>query len=271
MLNNKGALNRVDEKGIPSNSPTLLYPYKKLTIITHGFSYDSRPFMTNNPYRSFFPTMLNGLGFFDDNPNRTALTFGWHSAPPLFYQYKRMYMAADHAGERLFRVLDQFRDITIDLVAHSLGTKVLSSLLRWCHGSRINVEKVLLLGGAEYSTIYRQLSILYKGTKFMNIASRSDKILDKLGEKFGPWLGDTNVIGHNGLGEQRENWVDIFMDYEPAQKKIHEYALIPDFGGKKHDEYYKEQNMKFYASWLNGSLPLPIKWDMPLPGLKEID
>lgn len=93
--------------------------------------------------------------------------------------------------------------------------------------------RVIVLGGSEYvveaQIMYRRLleyaesTPLHpgEGPQIYNVVNREDDVLDLLGEHFGPrTFGNTNVMGHNGLGlkmrqhrySKDSRWCDMQID-----------------------------------------------------------
>ncbi|MEO0480646.1 MAG: hypothetical protein AAF196_14295 [Planctomycetota bacterium] len=127
--------------------------------------------------------------------------------------------------------------------------------------------RIVILGGAEYvvdaQRAYRALRTCEEplgsesfedefsprflgrdeGPQFYNVCTRENDVLDLLGENFGPrTFGNTNVIGHDGLGgEGRLNsrWRDIFLDHRKTKEWLR----------TKRDITVLSENDAFWAVW----------------------
>ncbi|MEM6972176.1 MAG: hypothetical protein AAF577_05160 [Pseudomonadota bacterium] len=161
--------------------------------------------------------------------------------------YAKAYDNAESAAWQLTCILEVLATILkrpIDLFCHSLGSRVVIRALAMATsplpglaarhalppGQRVvrpvldHVDRVLLLAGAE-KVLEAQLMMGHlmswkkdgpSGARvpdFYNVVSRENDVLDKLGENFVPSTGGSKqVIGHNGLEQNRAGWVDIQLD-----------------------------------------------------------
>ena len=244
-----------------------------------------------------------GLGFNDpdDRGNEgLAVAFGWHSQPgfasSLLNHFQNFYARAyDNAGQTawvLVNLINVLADIVpnrpIDIICHSLGSRVvlrgISMLAKRdrdedgaptlsAEESKILLERigrVIILGGAEYvveaQLLCRRIESqkLDNGPHFYNVVSRENDVLDKLGENFGPrTFGNSQVIGHNGLGTKHKTkyWIDLQIDSDDIQDWMKEKRQLNVSGDRPwnvwdHWYYYTHRgNMEMYKKILRGTRP----------------
>ena len=92
------------------------------------------------------------------------------------------------------------------------------------------------------------------GPTFYNVGCRENDVLDWLGENFGPrTFGNTNVIGHNGLGlGEAPRWLDLQIDKPELRDWLRAYRKLDISGDQPgtvwdHWYYYTHRgNMEFY-------------------------
>lgn len=201
-----------------------------------------------------------GLGFSDPEDSGSqglAVALGWQSQPgfasSLLNHFQNFYARAyDNAGNTawvLVNLIKALADIApgkpIDIICHSLGSRVVLRGLAMVakqasdgDGGPIlspkvakeileRIGRVIILGGAEYlveaQLLCRRIEShnLGKGPHFYNVVSRENDVLDKLAENFGPrTFGNSQVIGHNGLGTKHklEYWIDLQIDSSELQE-----------------------------------------------------
>ena len=200
---------------------------------------------------------------------------------------------------------DAIGDRPIDLFVHSLGTRVVLRALAKAAkiaGGREpdapavsrdrlrnmfrHLDRIILIGGSEYvveaQIFYDRLLHLATtdnwtigdeppiGPTVYNIGSRENDVLDLLGENFGPrTFGNTQVIGHNGLGRDTragtgaQRWMDLQIDKGKLRdwlkkERISEngdagFDISGDRAGTIWDHWYYytyRGNMAFYRSLL---------------------
>lgn len=190
---------------------------------------------------------LTRLGFEDRDAgkNGLAVAFGWHSSPGFFgslfssgtNHYKRAYELAETSAWALALVLEllaqKLPGRRIHLFCHSLGSRlVVRSLYMLARplpklggaaplsAGLAAVDRVLILAGAELVLEAQLLLAAWRDAhgpdipaRFYNFASRENDVLDVLAENFGPSsAGSKQAIGHNGLEQIDDAWLDIRLD-----------------------------------------------------------
>lgn len=196
-------------------------------------------------------------------------------------------------------------DRKIDLFVHSLGTRVVIRALAKAAKIAVGLEpdasdvtqdrlrnmfrhldRIVLIGGSEYvveaQIFYQRLLLLAStdnwqigdeppiGPVVYNIGSRENDVLDLLGENFGPrTFGNTQVIGHNGLGRDArtgagaQRWLDLQIDKRKLRDWLSNvktdvsgsagFDVSGDREGNIWDHWYYytyRGNMTFYRSLL---------------------
>ena len=284
----------VEAAQLPDDQPVV--------VMVHGWNFDpgtkhiSKPWKAkaNNPHSRLFHFFRDqpletamkahstswplGLGVEPDDGGASglAIAFGWDSAPGWWDSltqhglnpYARAYrMVREIFGWQLAVLLEALSRVLparkIDIVAHSLGTAVVTrALAKIASGSRrlsapsqqtiAALGRVILLAGAEYvaeaqfmmrrlnwrhddgiANAERDAAIFPNIPEFYNVTSRENDVLDKLGENLGPTVnGSRQVIGHNGLEMLDPRWCDIPLDHPEVadwfQKDGREYAVSGD-------------------------------------------
>lgn len=215
--------------------------------------YVRNPDLERRHHSTSWPRRL-GFEEHDQGANGLAIGFGYNSSPgfasSLIKHGKNIYSRAyERAGKSAWVLVNILyflsmhlpRARKVDIFCHSLGSRVVLRAIALIADRLAKEEvwkklpereetlirvmemldRVIILGGAEYvfetqlmmSRIQHVESSI--GPKFYNFASRENDVLDRMGENFGPaGFGNTNVIGHNGLGPQRssDRWIDLQLD-----------------------------------------------------------
>jgi pimeloyl-ACP methyl ester carboxylesterase len=244
---------------------------KPITILVHGFQHDPRQADAQNPHLTIFKepsrttprSWAADLGYFEPGAD-VCLALGWFSKPVFNWFelvflgrnfYKVAYRWAEWAAKHLLDMLLTLPpDRPINLVCHSLGSRVVLRALhdvaeicgRRDSGPCPRVEKVIMLGAAEYQDEAHDIPDLWPNTSFYNIANRHDWILNDFAENFG--LKSDDVLGHNGLGFFAPNWVDVYLDKPEVERHLG-FALTP--GERPHENYYENIDlMRWYRQIL---------------------
>ena len=180
-------------------------------VLVHGFGYSLRS-KANSP-TPLFQTWAGYLPGFPVHP------FAWDSAAPPWghvraasrgywnsyaYAYRRLAVEASH---RLSGHIGDVGNCTI--LSHSLGSRVALLAL---HGlSWRNVQRVLILNGAEAVRFAVSTARARPGIEFHNVVVEDDAVLDLLAENFTPGRRRARAIGHCGIDEDLPNWHDISL------------------------------------------------------------
>ncbi len=239
-------------------------------FMVHGFLYNpterisGKPEDTDNPHGRNFH-FVDGdpsseirhhttswplhLGFEENDAGKhgMAIAYGWHSSPGLASSllkhgqnhYQRAYRYAEESATPLHHVIsavDQLleADIPIDIMCHSLGSRVVIRLLAKIaqHTPHLlkRIGKVIILGGAEYVFEAEVMlkSIYASGIpmpEIYNFITRENDVLDTLAENFGPkGFGNHSVIGHDGIDKRGIQPVDQWLDIQLDSKEVHIWA-----------------------------------------------
>lgn len=174
------------------------------TVCCHGFGYDATG---DGAANQAFAAMLG----------RPIEWLEWYSAPIGFWGWMRAVLAGhwnqyNYAyGDLSVRAAGLLGNLIgagpVDIVAHSLGSKLPFDLLKIA--PTIPISRILLLDAALLQRDAPQ--VLPIGVEVLNIVVRGDHVLEDLGavfngECFGPCLGQS------GLGRRMAGWTDLVLD-----------------------------------------------------------
>lgn len=247
-------------------------------IAVHGFMYDPKDVGGSNDPAPFFEVMGGICG-------REVVPFAWYSAPfglraarPLHstYQtarawltswakgkahpYRLAWSLAERAAADLV-VMIQNTPGPVDLVAHSLGTRVALAAL-WALPAG-KVRRAVFFNGAELERnakaklrAFDARSALHTA-EILNIAVQADDVLRLLGATLS---GDPDgpCIGRVGLDGAPPNWRDLFLDslaMRTCAKQRRRWILRGDAPGDflDHSESYSfPGNVDLVRAWLAG-------------------
>lgn len=227
-------------------------------IMVHGYNHDPRiaKYDPNRPGGNFdvWPKIF---------PERACLGLSWHSgimfrdgfrawANGHFTTYAWAY--SDLAVDAARRLHELARNLgPIDVVAHSLGTRV---VLLAAARSPTMFGRVVMLNGAE--TVQAALPLLRAavGVEFLNVAVREDDVLRRMGARFEPRFGRHGCIG-NGIGTPPDNVTQVILDDPLDPMRL----PFPDLRGDNPDSYgdhdyswKHEGNYELYRTFLRGEL-----------------
>lgn len=177
-------------------------------IFVHGFNYDSRTFGPDHPEYHTYPRWRAML------PDREHVPFKWFSHPSLFdawrhrrwNQYRRAWDLAEEARGLLVGTIMACRG-PVDIVCHSLGSRVTLLALRVLWQGPKNISKVLILNGAEYSHTGEAIANFCPGVKFYNIVVPEDDVLN-VAARGAPGF-QSRFLGSHGISSSPPNWQDI--------------------------------------------------------------
>ncbi len=231
-------------------------------IFVHGFKYDNRTFGPDHPEYHTYPRWREML------PDREVIPFKWFSNPSLTDAWKKGYWnhyryawaLAKCAGDRLVGVAMAPRG-PVDIVCHSLGSRVVMTALSQrstIPHALMNISKVLVLNGAEYSHTGRAVALACPGIKFYNIIVPEDDVLNDLA-RFAPGQHH-RFLGTHGGGEDLPNWQDLHIDDD--ESPTHAWAEareLPAPAGdnpcRRSDHWYSfenEDNWPLYRAVFSG-------------------
>lgn len=201
----------------------------RLVVLCHGYSFDPAdpddPTFDDDPYHGVYDPQAEG-NWIDIVGDSNAVCFAWNSAPGMAdaanacwtnpYEYA-VYDIAPRAARALAAVIDLLlgAGVTVDLFAHSLGTRTALKALPLLDKTKA-VRRAVLLGGAEYSvdalSATRTLS-----TDFFNFVTKGDAVLKWGASELGgalrpPRTVVSRVIGRDGM-QPAKNWIDLQLDH----------------------------------------------------------
>ena len=206
-----------------------LRPGAPVVVMVHGYRF-SPSVHRHSPHRhilSLDPSPDFGkavswprhLGFGRGEPSEgLAIAFGWEARGTLW----RAWAAAPCAGAGLAALVSLLRRLDpgrpVDLVAHSLGARVvLAALPRLSAG---DIGRAVLLAAAELQATAAAAmdSPAGRAAEVMNVTTRENDLFD-----FGLELlvagGVRRGLGH-GLPQPRASWVDLQLDHEGAPEAL---------------------------------------------------
>lgn len=263
----------------------------RVVVLVHGYSYNRRKRggagMTDDPFNDVYST--NPAKPFSWVPiagEENAVAFSWTSAPGWLragcacwtnsYEYA-VYDVAIWASQALATVLAALGDagITVDIFAHSLGTRVTIKALELLSaaGRPSAVRRAVMLGGAEYSIDAWSVAPSVK-TEFYSFVINGDQVLQWGASELGGRLRSartvpSRVIGRDGM-RPTDRWIDFQLDHKkPGKRKKfadwfqkHGYALSGEKAGGRglHWAYYMHaENRRLYADILKNDA-MSLSW-----------
>lgn len=227
-------------------------------VAVHGFMYDPADVGGPNDPAPWFEEMAAITG-------RPVLGFAWYSCPVGFrpshpirstLQTARAFLAAWFRGKlhpyrdawtRAEKEADRLADFItaladpVDLVAHSLGTRVALLALPKVAG---RVRRVVFFNGAELARNAGPRAEASAPALFLNMVVETDTVLELLGSRFG---GDGNgpCIGRVGLDVAPANWGDLDL-CDPAvvshARRLHGWTIR---GDAPHDAWDHGESYRF--------------------------
>lgn len=233
---------------------------QRVVVLVHGYNWGQRDperaEFDGDPFASIYadPAELERAGkdpiqswLAMTGPSRTV-AFAWTSDPGFFdyanacwsnpYEYAVQDLAplAAQALATLIRALVD-AGLTVDLLAHSLGTRTaVKALDRLASedGYRNAVRRAVMMGGAEYSV--DALAVAPRvGTDFVNLVIREDPVLDWGAAELGGSQRPNNsmrsrVIGLDGM-KRRANWLDLQLDHQDRASRQEFQRWFDTLGG----------------------------------------
>lgn len=214
---------------------------QRVVVLVHGYAWrqrdSERAELDGDPYTTIYadPATLPEDQRINSwlpmtGPERTV-AFAWTSDPGFFdyanacwsnpYEYAVQDLAP-MAAQALAAVIRALSDagLTVDLLAHSLGTRTAVKALDRLAGEagyKNAVRRAVMMGGAEYS-VDALATAARAGTDFYNLAIREDGVLSWGAAELGGSQRPNNsmrsrVIGLDGM-KRRANWLDLQLDHQ---------------------------------------------------------
>lgn len=129
--------------------------------------------------------------------------------------FAEVYARAAEAGRclgALIEVIHESRpDLTVDMLAHSLGARAALHAL-----DAPGAGRAILLGAAEHAAAARAILPRARpgGAEVINVIARHNDLFDAMFEAAAPApdQGDPGALGREGLGARAGNWIDLQID-----------------------------------------------------------
>ena len=245
-------------------------PHAPVKLMLHGYDFDPRhsgdvaydPFMVvygypgeNGPnFRLSWLPLVEECDNNGAHHQETAIAFAWTSTGSLAeyatagwaesYEYACVDLAciAARAVAAVLGILAA-ENVAVDVLAHSLGTRLFTQAVRVYGGANSPLNNVILLDGAEFS-VDAAATFASRSFGVVNVTNEVDAVLAAGGEQLGdpsriPGSVASCCLGRFGLGTVQSwqtigtfptNWVDIALDRRDVQawfKANGGYTLTP--------------------------------------------
>ena len=248
-------------------------PNSAITVLIHGFRYS--PYQHKiNPHRQILAlepddsskdaiSWPKHLGFGRDQGDGLCIGFGWDACGTIWQAHAQ----AETAGRALAHLIRSIQRIDnsrrVDLLAHSLGVRVVLAALPHLAGGSIG--RAILMAGAEFSQTAARAVASPAGcsAEFFNITTRENDVFDALLELLiKPAVRGDRALGH-GLPDPKANWLDIQIDSSAVVAALarHGHRIAGPSRGICHwSPYVRPGLFPFYRSLLRspGVLPMPV-------------
>jgi pimeloyl-ACP methyl ester carboxylesterase len=187
------------------------------TLYIHGWNYDIRRGESPEDQYKFWDEFVEGetirhrwqsvpTGFYPMSVLRAWKSFQWN-------RYRWGFYEAVKEGERLASVFQDHAPGSINAIAHSLGSRVLYTLIR--HRPEL-IKTALVFNGADSSKHAREC-ITDASTQVHCVLSPDDRIL----RYFGRLRARGRPVGYNGLPEPHpDNWHEIHLTSDEGKNGI---------------------------------------------------
>ncbi len=218
-----------------SHALARIAPDAPIVIMIHGYRYHPG-FSQFNPHDLLFSrspirachkvtSWPQGLGFEPmTREDGLAIGFGWEGLPsrkitpkPRLSSFAHVYKQAHRAGGHLARLLTWIDELApgrkVDILAHSLGARVtFGGLMRSCSA---NVERVVLMGGAEYASVidqYFRHVDHHPNLEVFCVKNRQNGFVDFLFESFAPRSHPKDFVIGRGYEGPQHRWLNLAID-----------------------------------------------------------
>ncbi|MEM7723550.1 MAG: alpha/beta hydrolase [Pseudomonadota bacterium] len=224
-----GALQGLD--GLP---PTLdaLHPGQAVTIMTHGLRFDPLD-DAHDPHthilslrpRACWKAVSWPRHLHLDRPGAgLGIAFGWQAVGPVRLVANRALDAGDAMARLIAAIHDRRPDLQINLMAHSLGARVVLRALSQAEEGA--VAKVILLAGAEYRTRASEAvdSPAGRRAEVLNVSSGANRLFDALfrlgvtADRVSDWPVAAGL-------SRRANWTDLHLDTPESRAALSALGL----------------------------------------------
>lgn len=228
----------------------------RVVVLVHGYDFDpgenEKATFDDDPYDGVYnATPENELtSWIPIVGAENAVCFAWNSLPSWGdagracwtnpYEYAVQDVAV-HAARALAAIIAAFQQkgVSVDLFAHSLGTRTSCKALAWLRdqaGVSGAVRRAILLGGAEYS-IDAFADTRGAGVDVYNFAIRRDPVLKWGGSQLGgkqrpPNSIRSRVLGRDGV-KRLPYWIDFQLDHSDPDNAEEFRRWFDNLGGYK--------------------------------------
>ena len=232
-------------------------------FIVHGFGYDPLdidgvanpvPFFEEIRQATNRPDAI-GFPWYSVPPNVRGFVSTWLRFPPYLHRYRHAWARTDIVAHELAAKI-KTAITPVDLIGHSLGTRVICKALRLVGAN--DVKRVLFLNGAELQKDAIK-TVQCSNADVLNVAVKTDDVLGVLGSHFVPGRGA--CLGQAGSGFeilQHYNWRDIFLDNKLMKAQallLRDWTLNGDNPKSVEDHWYSfrnPQNWPLLQAWASG-------------------
>lgn len=186
-------------------------------IFVHGYNWNPRG--DEKAHTSQYRTWEKWVPEYEE-----AAGFSWESDPGLVDTWRNKHLfpyhyawtrAGNDVADALVETIEAC-EIGVNIVCHSLGSRVVSWALRQCHPLDEPLT-VIVLNGAESSREMLCCVDSCPDTDFYFVGSKNDRILRYLGGLMTPGALYEEVVGLHGLPEKRDNATEIWLDSDSKQ------------------------------------------------------
>jgi len=180
-------------------------------VLVHGYKYDPFKPGKNNPCDSLYPHWNEELIGFRTLEYEWYSAGGWSAIPRAWFNgYRNTYRwayskLAPEAAENLYYFI-RGSEHPVDLICHSLGSRVALKAIEM----GAPVRTCIILSGAELCRVARPVAMTATNTRFWNVLSWTDAVIDYLAENLTPGGGGP-AIGNDGL-KGIPNWHNVVLD-----------------------------------------------------------
>ena len=221
-------------------------------------------------YHNSWLPLVGETDNFGNNPVEIALAFAWMSSGDVqqyqpagwrnSYQYAALELAP-LAAKALATVLKYLnsKNKFIYILAHSLGTRLVSQAIQLLQPGVDDkqIQKLVLLGGAEFCPDAKANLLDGRGFEVFNVANRSDLVLQVGAEAAcAPFRAEGSgtelVIGRDGL-MVAPNWLDIQIDLDATANwlKQRKYSV----SGSPDNQIHPASFMRHWVYYMNNGDP----------------
>lgn len=224
-------------------------------IMIHGYKYAPAS-KYHCPHRKILGESRQGwphkLGFGTDNfQGGTGVALGWYARGKLRKVHKR----ATSLGEQLASIVKMLRNLSpapdIHVVAHSLGSEVALSALKYLPANSVN-RMILMTGASHQSHALRMLATpAGRSSEVLNVVSRENDLFDAAFEHLVP----PSVAGDRAIGQgiAARNVVNLQIDCSATRTSLQSLGMLIEPTNKRvcHWSAYQRQGlMEVYNRFL---------------------